>query len=154
MATQWFDTKKYLLCNTTLTHSKVLFAGIKSNASCELRNSYTGWQHFRMHRQWGWRWTQVSPHGHRKPDKAQTKNPRQRMRSRVAWWAYKLCNAWWWMFHVPTNLSIPQWVELYSLHYNIGIKLLLIILIMITMIIKSIKSKRIISLINHKIKLW
>ena len=144
------DTKNYWQCNTTLMHNEVLYAGIKSNASYELRNPYIGWQHFGMHRQWSWRWAQVSPHGRRKPKRAKTKTLDKEWGVRVALEAFKSCIVRWWRFHVPTNLSSPQWVELYSLHCTVGIKLLLIIYTMIIMIIDYAKSKHNVSMINIK----
>ena len=110
------------------------------------------WQHFSTHRQMELEMSTSEPSWPQWTQQCRHQNPWWKIISRVAWWTYMLCNAQWWKFHMPTNLSIPQWVELYSLHCNIGIKLLLIICIMITMIMKSIKSKRIISLINHKIQ--
>ena len=48
----------------------------------------------------------------------------------------------------PQNLSSPQWVEFYSLHYIVGTKLLLIIFTMIKMIIFYTKSKCNVSMIS------
>ena len=115
-----------------------------------LENHTLYWQHASTHRQWSWRRAQASPHGCRKPDSAKTKTLNEKLEvglcdELISYAMHGVKRS-----TCAPNYSSPQWVKLYSLHCTVGIKLLLIIYTMITMIIYYAKSKHNVSTINIK----
>ena len=120
MAMQEIDTTNYW--QRTTTHTSKQCNALRRN---QMQTVYLSiltleWQHSSTNRQMELETSTSEPSWPQWTKQCKDQNPQWKIRSRVAWWAYKLCNAWWWMFHMPTNLFSTQWVELYSLHCIVG----------------------------------